>query len=66
MVATIGAGVVGVLVGMGLLNAIHVQQLVLSPWILAPVVLGALVAVLAASVCTPALNRVRSEPLAQE
>jgi hypothetical protein len=30
------------------------------------VVLGALVALLAASVCTPALKRVRAEPLADE
>jgi hypothetical protein len=39
---------------------------VLSPWSLAPVVLGVGVASLAASVSTPALNRVRAQPLADE
>jgi ABC-type lipoprotein release transport system permease subunit len=66
MVATIGAGVVGVVVGIGLFSLVKEHGLVLSPWILAPVVLGVGVALLAASVCTPALNRVRAEPLADE
>ncbi|WP_158879555.1 ABC transporter permease [Amycolatopsis anabasis] len=66
LVATIGAGVTGVLVGLGLFSMVNQGSIVLSPWILAPVVLGVGVAVLAASVCTPALNRVRSEPLADE
>jgi hypothetical protein len=66
MVATIGAGVVGVGVGIGLFSLIEKDGLVLSPWILAPVALGVGVALLAASVCTPALNRVRAEPLADE
>ncbi|MGA6163025.1 FtsX-like permease family protein [Amycolatopsis magusensis] len=66
LVATIGAGVVGAVVGLGLFSLVDDGPVVLSPWILAPVVLGAGVAVLAASVCTPALNRVRAEPLADE
>jgi hypothetical protein len=66
LVATIGAGAVGVLVGLGLLGLVPGTPVVLSLWILAPVVLGVGVAVLAASVCTPALNRVRAEPLADE
>jgi hypothetical protein len=66
LVATIGAGVVGVLVGVGLFSTANEGPIVLSPWVLAPVVLGIGVAVLAASVCTPALNRVRAEPLADE
>ncbi|UJW34110.1 ABC transporter permease [Saccharothrix sp. AJ9571] len=66
LVATIGAGVVGAVVGLGLFGLVDDGPVVLSPWILAPVVLGAGVAVLAASVCTPALNRVRAEPLADE
>jgi hypothetical protein len=66
MVATIGAGVVGVGVGIGLFSLVAEDGLVLSPWILAPVALGVGVALLAASVCTPALNRVRAEPLADE
>jgi hypothetical protein len=66
LVATIGAGVVGIVVGIGLFSLVDDQGITLSPWILAPVVLGVGVALLAASVCTPALNRVRAEPLAEE
>ena len=66
LVATIGAGVVGILVGIGLFSLVDDQGITMSPWILAPVVLGVGVALLAASVCTPALNRVRAEPLAEE
>jgi hypothetical protein len=66
LVATIGAGVVGIVVGIGLFSLVDDHGITLSPWILAPVVLGVGVALLAASVCTPALNRVRAEPLADE
>ncbi|GAB2979247.1 FtsX-like permease family protein [Amycolatopsis acidiphila] len=70
LAATVGAGVVGMLVGLGLFSMIQEGRegvsAVLTPWLLAPVVLGLGVAVLAASVCTPALNRVRAEPLADE
>ncbi|GHF57468.1 MFS family permease [Amycolatopsis bartoniae] len=70
LVATISAGAMGMLVGLGLFSMIkegHERaSAVLTPWLLAPVVLGLGVAVLAASVCTPALRRVRAEPLADE
>jgi hypothetical protein len=66
LVATIGAGALGTAVGMGLFSLVSTSAAVLSPWLAAPIVLGALVALLAASVCTPALNRVRAEPLADE
>lgn len=66
LVATIGAGIVGVLVGVGLFSMVDERGIVLSPWILAPVVLGVGVALLGASVCTPALKRVQAEPLADE
>lgn len=66
LVATIGAGIVGVLVGVGLFSMVDQGGIVLSPWILAPVVLGVGVALLGASVCTPALKRVQAEPLADE
>jgi hypothetical protein len=66
LVATIGAGIVGVLVGVGLYSMVDERGIVLSPWILAPVVLGVGVALLGASVCTPALKRVQAEPLAEE
>ncbi|WP_370945754.1 FtsX-like permease family protein [Amycolatopsis sp. cg5] len=66
MVATIGAGVIGTLVGVGLFSLANEGPVVLSPWLAAPIVLGIGVALLAASVCTPALKRVRAEPLADE
>lgn len=66
LVATIGAGALGTVVGIGLFGLVSKSVAVISPWLAAPVVLGALVALLAASVCTPALNRVRAEPLADE
>ncbi|WP_410601479.1 FtsX-like permease family protein [Amycolatopsis sp. lyj-90] len=66
MVATIGAGVVGIGVGVGLYSMVEKDPVVLSPWLLAPVVLGIGVALLGASVSTPALKRVQSEPLAEE
>lgn len=66
LVATTGAGIVGVLVGVGLYSMVDPRGIVLSPWLLAPVVLGVGVALLGASVCTPALKRVQAEPLADE
>ena len=66
LVATVGAGALGTGVGIGLFGLVSKSVPVLSPWLAAPFVLGALVALLAASVCTPALNRVRAEPLADE
>ncbi|MDX3190235.1 ABC transporter permease [Streptomyces sp. MN03-5084-2B] len=66
LVATIGAGIVGVGVGVGLYSMVDARGIVLSPWLLAPVVLGVGVALLGASVCTPALKRVQAEPLADE
>ncbi|MEV6909712.1 ABC transporter permease [Amycolatopsis sp. NPDC051071] len=66
MVATLGAGVVGIGVAMGLYSMVEKDPVVLSPWLLAPVVLGIGVALLGASVSTPALKRIQSEPLADE
>ncbi|TDV55189.1 FtsX-like permease family protein [Actinophytocola oryzae] len=66
LVATVGAGALGTAVGIGLFGLVSKSVAVISPWLAAPVVLGALVALLAASVCTPALKRVRAEPLADE
>ncbi|SFP83665.1 FtsX-like permease family protein [Amycolatopsis arida] len=66
LVATVGAGAAGVFVAVGLLSLIDRDGVVLSPWSLAPVVLGIGVAALAASVCRPALRRVQAEPLADE
>jgi hypothetical protein len=66
LVATVGAGALGTAVGVGLFGLVSQSVPVFSPWLAAPIVLGALVAVLAASVCSPALKRVRAEPLADE
>ncbi len=66
LAATIGAGALGTAVGVGLFGLVSKSPPVLSPWLAAPIVLGALVALLAASVCSPALKRVRAEPLAEE
>ncbi len=66
LVATVGAGALGTAVGVGLFGLVSDSAPTLSPWLAAPIVLGALVALLAASVCTPALKRVRAEPLADE
>jgi hypothetical protein len=66
LVATVGAGALGTAVGVGLFGLVSRSAPVFSPWLVAPIVLGALVAVLAASVCSPALKRVRAEPLADE
>ncbi|GAB1515846.1 FtsX-like permease family protein [Actinophytocola sp. KF-1] len=66
LVATVGAGALGTAVGVGLFGLVSESVPVFSPWLAAPIVLGALVALLAASVCSPALKRVRAEPLAEE
>lgn len=66
LVATIGAGALGTAVGVALFGLVSASAPTFSPWIAAPIVLGALVALIAASVCTPALKRVRAEPLADE
>ncbi|OLT45509.1 hypothetical protein BJF85_18620 [Saccharomonospora sp. CUA-673] len=68
-IATAGAGVAGVLVGVGFINLVDDADnpvVVFSPWLAAPLVLGVAVALIASSVCRPALNRVRQEPLADE
>ncbi|MCP2255118.1 FtsX-like permease family protein [Prauserella aidingensis] len=67
LVATVGAGVAGTLVGIGLFAVVVDDGArVLTPWLAAPVVLGIGVALIASSVCSPALRRVQAEPLADE
>lgn len=67
VIATLGAGVAGSLAGMGLYSlAAAPGDIVLSPWLAAPVVVGVAVALLAASTCGPMLRRVREEPLSDE
>ncbi|WP_134718332.1 FtsX-like permease family protein [Saccharomonospora xinjiangensis] len=66
LVATIGAGALGVAVGISLFGLISVTPPMITPWVSAPVVLGVVAALIAASVCAPALKRVSSEPLSDD
>ncbi|MGW9309098.1 FtsX-like permease family protein [Saccharomonospora azurea] len=66
LVATVGAGATGVVVGGGLAWLFTASMPVVTPWALAPVVLGAGTALIAASVCVPALRRVSAEPLSDD
>jgi hypothetical protein len=65
LVATLGAGVAGVLVGSGLLTLIE-GRLQLNPWIITPVVLGLVVALIAAAACGPVLRKVTAQDYADE
>lgn len=67
VIATLGAGAAGSLAGVGLYSLVSApSDIVLSPWLAAPVVVGIAVALLAASTCGPMLRRVREEPLSDE
>jgi hypothetical protein len=66
LVATVGAGATGVAVGGGLAWIFTQSSPVVTPWALAPVVVGAVTALIAASVCVPALKRVSAEPLSDD
>ncbi|RSM79480.1 ABC transporter permease [Kibdelosporangium aridum] len=65
LVATLGAGAAGVLVGSGLLSLIK-GGLELNPWILTPAVLGIFVALIAAAACGPVLRRVSARDYSDE
>ncbi|ALG11493.1 FtsX-like permease family protein [Kibdelosporangium phytohabitans] len=65
LVATVGAGVAGVFVGSGLLTLIQ-GRLQLNPWIITPVVLGVVVALMAAAACGPVLRRVSARDYSDE
>jgi hypothetical protein len=65
LVATVGAGVAGVLVGSGLLTLVK-GELQLNPWILTPIVLGLLVALIAAVACGPVLRKVTAQDYTDE
>jgi hypothetical protein len=65
LVATIGAGVAGVLVGSGLLTLVK-GRLELNPWIVTPIVLGMVVALIAAAACGPVLRKVTAQDYADE
>nr|WP_042193365.1 ABC transporter permease [Kibdelosporangium sp. MJ126-NF4]CEL20731.1 FIG01038615: hypothetical protein [Kibdelosporangium sp. MJ126-NF4]CTQ89644.1 FIG01038615: hypothetical protein [Kibdelosporangium sp. MJ126-NF4] len=65
LVATLGAGAAGVLVGSGLLTLIK-GSLQLNPWIVTPVVLGIVVALMAAAACGPVLRRITARDYSDE
>lgn len=65
LVATVGAGAAGVLVGSGLLTLFK-GSLQLSPWIITPAVLGLVVALMAAAACGPVLRRVSARDYSDE
>lgn len=65
LVATVGAGIAGLLVGVGLLRLLDlVPQL--NGWLLSPLVVGVGVAVLAAAACGPLLRRVPARAYSEE
>lgn len=65
LVTTVGAGVGGVGAGLGLVGFVG-RSGIGSPGVLAPVALGVLAALLAASATVPALRRIEAEPLSDE
>ncbi|MER7077548.1 FtsX-like permease family protein [Saccharopolyspora kobensis] len=66
MVATIGAGVAGTAVAAGIFTLFGDYPVVISGWILAPVVIGMVVAVLASSSSGPMLRRISAERISDE
>jgi FtsX-like permease family len=65
LVATVGAGVAGVLVGSGLLTLIK-GELEFNPWMVTPIVLGLMVAMMAAAACGPVLRKITARDYADE
>ncbi|TCO48872.1 FtsX-like permease family protein [Actinocrispum wychmicini] len=65
LIATVGAGVAGVLVGSGLLTLVA-GRLQLSVWIVTPIVLGLVVALIAAAACGPVLRKVTARDYSDE
>ncbi|GAB3880418.1 ABC transporter permease [Kibdelosporangium lantanae] len=65
LVATVGAGLAGVLVGTGLVTLFG-SHLTLSVWAATPVVLGFVVALIAAAACGPVLRKVTARDYSDE
>ncbi|SDN17749.1 FtsX-like permease family protein [Allokutzneria albata] len=65
LVATVGASVAGAFIGAGLLTLAK-GDLILSPWLVTPAVLGLVVALLAAAACGPVLRKVTARAYAEE
>ncbi|WHT20611.1 ABC transporter permease [Crossiella sp. CA-258035] len=65
LVATLGAGIAGLVVGAGLMT-IAGAPLTLNLWLVTPLVVGFGVAVVAASACGPLLRRISPQAYAEE
>ncbi|MDA3644714.1 ABC transporter permease [Saccharopolyspora indica] len=66
LVATIGAGVAGTAVAAGIFTLFGDYPVVLSGWLLAPVVIGLAVAVIASASSGPMLRRISAERISEE
>lgn len=66
MVATIGAGAAGTAVAAGIFTLFDDGPVVISTWLLAPVVIGTVVAVIAASSSGPMLRRISADRISEE
>ncbi|HEX6342731.1 FtsX-like permease family protein [Umezawaea sp.] len=58
LLATLGAGLAGAAVGAGLTTITGGRDVVLTPWLAAPIALGVVVALVAAAACAPVLRTV--------
>lgn len=65
LIATVGAGLAGVLVGSGLLTLVK-GSLQLNVWVVTPIVLGLVVALIAAAACGPVLRKVTARDYSDE
>lgn len=65
LVAALGAGIGGVAVGASMLPLFEAEAS-FTPWVLVPVTVGVIVAVLAASASGPMLRKVSAEPFTEE
>ncbi|MER7013057.1 FtsX-like permease family protein [Saccharopolyspora sp. NPDC000359] len=66
LVATIGAGAGGIAVAAGIFTLFGAMPIVLTWWLLAPVVIGLVIALIAASSSGPVLRRIGAERISDE
>jgi hypothetical protein len=66
LLATVGAGAAGAAVGVGLTTITGGEATVFTPWLAAPVALGLVVALAAATACGPVLRKVTSVSYSDE
>jgi hypothetical protein len=66
LVATFGACAAGAAVGVGLANLARGKLILISPWLVAPIALGLVVALVAAASCGPVLRKVTAQSYTDE